>query len=158
MPLYEWDERFVLGIKEIDQQHRHLMELVNRIYDEFRGGAPLPALQSLLVVLFNNAKYHFQCEEHWMEESGYPQLAEHRAEHDKFSTRVAEIDGLLEQGQDNSLDLMLFLNNWIRHHLLETDARFTDYVISANKAAGATTVFELPLHLVVKRYLSSGSS
>lgn len=154
MPLFEWNDKFELGIKEIDQQHKQLMELVNTIYDEFKGGATVPVLKSLLHALIEGSHYHFECEEQWMAETAYPAILEHKREHEKFKVRVAEIDKLFEQGRDNSLDLMLFLNNWIRHHLLEVDAKFADHLITCDKGR-STVAGDLPFHLMLKKYLSS---
>jgi hemerythrin len=155
MPLLQWNDRFELGIVEIDQQHKELIELINRIYDEFKGGAPVPALKGLLEVLIRDAQHHFECEEQWMKETSYVRILDHVQEHSKFHLRVGEIDNLLGQGLDTSLDLMLFLNNWIRHHLMEVDAEFADHIIELNKRGGATVRSELPFHLKVKKYLSS---
>jgi hemerythrin len=150
MPLLQWNERFVLGIEEIDEQHRELMHSVNTLYDEFKGGAAVPALKTLLGTLVSQTNEHFRCEEQWMKETSFPDLAAHVKEHEKFQVRVAEIDSLFGKGLDSSLDLMLFLNNWIRHHLIEVDARFADHIITL-KGNDPT----LPFHLKVKRYLSS---
>jgi hemerythrin len=150
MPLLQWNDRFGLGVAEIDEQHHALMELVNTLYDDFKAGAPLPALKTLLEALISGTEAHFACEEQWMRQTSFPDLANHVKEHEKFRVRVGEIDNLFAKGVDTSLDLMLFLNNWIRHHLIEVDAKFADHIIALK---GNDAV--LPFHLKVKRYLSS---
>jgi len=60
-----------------------------------------------------------------MKANGYPRLAEHAAEHEKFSTRVVEM--LRDVSVDKPtlpLELLTFLKNWLIEHILTTDADY----------------------------------
>ena len=38
MEAFVWDDRFVTGIEIVDQQHRHLVDVVNQVGDMLLGG------------------------------------------------------------------------------------------------------------------------
>lgn len=126
MPIVQWNINFLLGIREIDQHHQHLVQLLNDTYDEFREKATIDP--SLIDKLTDYAGYHFTCEENLMKQVSYPKLAEHKEEHDSFTSRIAEIQKASKQKETVSVELLWFLCNWINHHLRETDAEFGHYI------------------------------
>src|SRR6185369_16889118 len=66
MPIMQWNVRYLVGIQEIDQHHKHLVELLNKTYDEFREGAEIE--KSTIDELVDFSGYHFSYEERLMVE------------------------------------------------------------------------------------------
>ena len=130
MPIVEWNISFLLGIHEIDQHHRQLVQLLNKTYDEFREGINIK--QSVVEELVDFATDHFACEESLMTETSYPKLAEHKEEHELFACRVLEFQKNHKHNSNNSVDLLWFLCNWVTHHIRETDAEFGRFVDVVN--------------------------
>ena len=126
MPIIEWNMRYLIGIREIDQHHKHLVELLNKAYDEFRKGNNIE--QSVVDELVDHAGYHFTCEERWMAESSYPKLAEHKDEHELFTSRILEFQSKYRKNESVSVEILWFLCNWVTHHILETDAKFGQFI------------------------------
>jgi hemerythrin len=125
MPLIDWDDKFLLGIPQLDEHHRQLVKLLNQAFDGFTAKAPAEEVSTLLEALADYATYHFAAEENWMKANGYPWLREHAAEHDKFSARVTEM--LHDVSADKPalpLELLTFLKNWLVEHILTTDADY----------------------------------
>lgn len=125
MPIIDWDNKFLLGIPQLDEHHRQLVKLLNQAFDDFTAKAPAEEVGKLLEALADYATYHFAAEENWMQANGYPRLAEHVVEHDKFSARVTEM--LRDVSADKptlSLELLTFLKNWLVEHILTTDADY----------------------------------
>lgn len=121
----KWSQSFEFGIDEFDNHHKQLVNLLNDTYDRFNEGARKDDLEALLEELSDYATFHFNAEEHWMEVNEYPGLAKQRAEHDKFSNRVAEIGQDLRKGKDGlTLEVLVSLVNWLKHHILELDAEY----------------------------------
>lgn len=136
MPIIVWDESFMLGMQQFDEHHQHLAGLLNRAYDYFTTGADAGSVDSLLDELVDYATYHFAAEEQWMHEHSYPKLEEHRAEHDRFSSRVLEM--LKSNSYDKTsllLEVLTFLNNWLVHHILQVDAEYSHFFVSEYKQA-----------------------
>jgi hemerythrin len=126
MPFVMWDDSFVLGMKQFDEDHQVLVALLNLAYDDFITDAPPESVNSILDKLVDYAIYHFGAEEYWMEQQSYPKLDEHRAEHDRFSSKVVEM--LKYHSRNNMLlEVLTFLNNWLTTHILKSDAEYGRY-------------------------------
>ena len=126
MPIIEWNIGFLLGIQEIDKQHKQMVQLLNDAYDEFRGGKKVE--QSVIDELVVYAHYIFAFEESMMQEISYPNLAEHKEEHESFTRRIIEFKNNFEKNKNLSIELLWFLCNWVTHHMRETDAEFGRFV------------------------------
>ena len=125
MPFMEWDSTFELGIKEFDEHHKYLVHLLNMTYDGLTCRAGNDELGAVLDELIDYATYHFATEEYWMDTHKYSGLLQHHEEHEKFCSRVVEIQKDFHQGKTNlTLEVMQFLNNWLSNHILKTDAEY----------------------------------
>jgi len=125
MPLIEWSSRFELGVMEFDEHHKHFVSLLNKIHDYVTTGASYDSLEAVLEELADYATYHFAAEVYWMRVYKYPDLKQHQKEHERFSTRVAEIQKEFYGGKTElSHDVLAFLKNWLSYHILNTDAEY----------------------------------
>lgn len=131
MSLVVWDESYVLGIKEFDQHHQHLVGLLNKIHEHFTSGLPHETLKSVINELIDYATYHFYMEERWMAENSYTELAEHKQEHDLFAAKIVEFQVDLSSGSARfSPQIQSFLNDWLINHILTTDMKYKPYIAS----------------------------
>jgi len=126
MPIIEWNVKFLVGIQEIDQHHKHLVDLLNETYDAFRNGVDIQ--QSAVDELVHLSSDHFASEERLMTQASYPQLAEHKQEHELFALRVSEFQKNYREHEHVSVEILWFLCNWVTHHILETDAKFGEFL------------------------------
>ena len=126
MPIIEWNIGYLLGIKEIDDRHKQLVQLLNDTYDEFKGGKSISP--SILQELVDYADYVFNFEENLMQEIAYTDYEEHKKEHESFTTRIAGFRDASKQNKNLSIELLWFLCNWVTHHIRETDAEFGRFV------------------------------
>ena len=129
MPIVNWNNRFIIGVKQFDEHHKHLVGLLNQAHDNFTAGADSKSTDMILDELVNYATYHFATEERWMLENSYPNFYGHRAEHDEFTNRVAEMIKSNTNKDDNLLlEVMTFLNDWITQHILKVDIEYGIYI------------------------------
>ena len=129
MPLLQWDTAFELGIEQFDEHHKHLVMLLNEVYDDFTGGGNAERLGIVLDRLLDYAVYHFMAEEEAMAVSGYPKLARHRKEHRKFTANVLKLKEDFRNGKALLLnEVLAFLRNWLTDHILHADADFGRFV------------------------------
>ncbi len=142
MSFIEWNEQLVTGIDDFDHDHRQLVGLLNKAYDDFILGTPNENVADILNEMIHYAGHHFAAEENWMLQNGYPGLAEHRREHENFCTSVLELQDGYNLGKEHiSLEVLQFLKTWIRKHLLESDADYSLFnktVVLKNTVCGAT--------------------
>lgn len=132
MPVVEWNINFVVGIKDIDQHHRQLVDLLNDSYAELKTGAGVEKIQSVVDELVKYADYHFSCEERLMMATSYPDFAEHKKEHDMFARQAVDFQEGFKDGSVPAVAVLSFLSNWITHHILQTDVKFGMFVDSHN--------------------------
>lgn len=148
MPAMEWDASLESGIAEFDDHHKQLFNLINTLYDDFTGNAPDEHLGSILHELAEYASYHFSAEESWMRNQYYPNLNQHREEHDRFSRYVQEMLQSYRDGRLNlTTEVLAFLNTWLTDHILSSDADYGRYhtALQAQQGNGGTPRFVHPL-------------
>jgi hemerythrin len=124
--MYEFKDEFRTGIESIDKEHEKLFEIANKIYetlmDEF-----IPDKYDYIVEILNElAEYaatHFEHEEEYMMSIRYKKLISQKAEHGEFIEKISEynLDEVDENQKDVILELLEFLNDWLIHHILESD-------------------------------------
>jgi len=125
----EWNICYQLNISEIDNHHKRLMSLLNMSYDAYKEGADDNTLATIIKELTEYISYHFETEEYWMTKHSYPLLAEHKAQHDIFSNKVITFQNDFLAGKATlSMELFRFLANWLRTHILETDALYGRFI------------------------------
>jgi len=117
----QWDLSFSMNVKEIDDQHRKLFDIFNRLLSGM-GAEDRGFIKNAIGELIDYSKYHFSTEERYMELFKYPQYAKHKKEHDAFIVQVEDFMKKWNEGKATlSLDVMFFLENWIRDHTQGTD-------------------------------------
>ncbi|MGL1890561.1 MAG: hypothetical protein OCD02_02995 [Spirochaetaceae bacterium] len=108
----EWDDKYSIGIKEIDDQHKQLFKFIKKYKER----------EKLLKLLLNYARYHFHSEELFMEKIKYPELQSHKEKH---SVLIHELESILLNPEDtiiyNPKDFHPFLISWIIDHIIEDD-------------------------------------
>lgn len=124
--MYEFKEEFRSGIEQIDAEHKRLFEIADQLYklmvDEF-----IPDKYDYILQVLNELKdyaaTHFKHEEEYMMKIRYRKLISQKAEHDEFITKISEydFDKIDENQRQVILDLLEFLNDWLIHHILESD-------------------------------------
>ncbi len=82
----EWDESFSVGVKEIDEQHKKLISILNTLYHAMSRGKGKEILTHIIEELKNYAVYHFSTEEEYMKKFNCKIYKEHKALHDEFMT------------------------------------------------------------------------
>jgi len=123
MTYMEWESTFELNIKEFDDHHKYLVDLMNVLHANIINGANNDTLIAVVAELIDYASYHFQVEEHWMEENKYPGFSQHRDEHIKFATKVSEFNkDFLDGKAALTIEVLSFLMDWLSDHILGADA------------------------------------
>lgn len=129
MALFEWDEsKYGVGVREFDQHHERLVELINELHEAMKSGEGNDRLVSILDELKSYTEYHFSAEEELMAEEGYGGLEEQEIQHGKFVDRIEEFRRDLDEGKITlTMDVMNFLKDWLSEHIQKTDAEYTEF-------------------------------
>jgi len=129
MSYFDWNDKFDTGIKDMDMQHRKLVQILNQYFDAMKSGQARDILDVSLRELANYTKSHFVSEERLMEKFQYPQLEDHRKTHLELTKQVNEILSKLKEGRMiNSVNLSSFLKEWLINHILVSDKQYGQYI------------------------------
>jgi hemerythrin len=124
MGLLHWEKRYSVGIEAVDHEHRELVDLVNRLYEEARARGSKVAVLGFFGDLFKAISAHFALEERVMRERGYDQLTQHKNDHERL---LDEIRDIMEDYETTDLfDEQLLaqrLDAWFSRHFETHDAR-----------------------------------
>lgn len=131
MALLKWSSFFSVGIDEIDIQHKKLIAILNDIYDGVKNEHGQEAITEVLPRLLDYTREHFQTEEKFMQEIGYPDFAEHLESHVALATKVENFCMNQENSKDiNQLEVTSFVMDWLKDHIMEEDMRYAKYAVS----------------------------
>ncbi len=128
------EERYRIGVPEMDAQHARLFELIDR------GQRPEPDegdVQLLILDLVNYAKTHLELEETFLAEQGLEDFLEsHVGLHRDFRVRAMEVytalreaEGL-EQKRQLLKDTVNFCDQWLREHIDVEDRAYAELLRS----------------------------
>jgi hemerythrin-like metal-binding protein len=128
MPLITWENKFSVGVKELDNQHKKLIELINELYDSMRAGHGKDVLKQILNDLLEYTKYHFDTEEKYFIKYNYYGKTEHMKEHAELKEKVMDLKQKVDGGKAViSNEILQFLKNWLSTHIMESDKRYSSF-------------------------------
>ena len=141
--LVNWQDRYSVGMAEIDEQHKALFSTINRLWSVIVGKGEASVVLGLLDELERYTVQHFSAEEIFMRQVNYPDFEQHKKLHAQFVQRVAQEKGNVVAGKSLSLDLLHFLKDWLIEHILVEDQRYaTFYGESRKKEQGLGALFK----------------
>ena len=134
--LVEWDDRYSVGIPFIDDQHKELLNQTNALYVECLNGkdAAQAHFEGAILSAVDYVKFHFSAEEKMLERVDFPEIAEHKREHEAFVKKVLEEVKNFETGkQFVPNNFVRFLKAWILTHIAVSDKRYSAYIFELKK-------------------------
>lgn len=124
-----WDERYSVGIETIDQQHEMFFGLINKLETLAESDSFREELPRLLNEIVEYASLHFRTEEKIMEAIGYDDLASHKEKHEVIKQDIYHECKRLAEKEATAMDVIWlynYMNNWIKHHILEVDMMYIE--------------------------------
>ncbi|WP_228263735.1 putative bifunctional diguanylate cyclase/phosphodiesterase [Marinobacter shengliensis] len=123
--IFPWNRNFETGIQEIDEQHKVLVNILNRLAWHFASDSSELSADHVLDELLSYAAFHFQFEEKiWNKTLGEDGMARnHHDAHQMFFVQIHELRKSGEPHEDILTNLFDFLTRWLAFHILESDRR-----------------------------------
>ena len=110
-----WSAAHAIGIKEIDDQHMQLAELINQLSAALKDSCDSHTILAALGELTEFAAFHFATEERLMEQHQIEHLVPHREEHRRL---LHDIGNLNVDEDVASISLILrYLQEWLLRHV-----------------------------------------
>ncbi len=129
MPIIEWNDDYSVQIKEIDNQHRQLIDQINALHDAMKQGKGKEVVGSIIVKLAEYTQRHFMSEEQLFLKHGYPETTRHTREHNAFIEKVAGFQNDLKLGRILlSMEVLNFLKDWLIKHIQIVDKKYGPFM------------------------------
>ena len=124
--MISWNDDYLVGIEEIDNQHKKLFEITDVAFNLLKDGFRMDKydeIASILEELRSYAIYHFKSEEEYMLSIGYKKYFSQKVDHDDFIQKINGIDlNKVDENQDAYLmSIVEFAVEWISEHIIQKD-------------------------------------
>lgn len=132
MSIVQWNNSlYSVGNDEFDAHHKKLLEFINELHHAMMAGAGKQKLEEILNELMDYTNYHFQAEEAAMIDADYPDLLEHKKQHQEL---IDQLNNLIADFKNNRLEVTIetskFLKEWLFKHIQGTDKKYASYIKS----------------------------
>ncbi|MCP4129287.1 MAG: bacteriohemerythrin [Gammaproteobacteria bacterium] len=133
MKAFQWDDRLSIGIQSLDNDHKHIIDLINSLAEAMAANECAEKLPEIFDQLVNYVLTHFDREDQLMQRAQYPGLKEHRLQHEKLASKLTL---LKEQANSQdmgfmSFELAEFLRSWLLNHIAMDDLQLKPYFAEA---------------------------
>jgi hemerythrin-like metal-binding protein len=109
----------------MDDQHGILMDTINELQVALARGCNQELVTAQLHQLVDFTGMHFWSEEQLMEQHGFPNLSEHRAEHRRLLGKIRESAHRAQRAGDSQVrPLLSFLCDWFMEHFEGPDREY----------------------------------
>ena len=151
MNCLEWDDGLQVGVKQIDEQHKHLFDLLDKIASISIGHiqtnktshfsyTQADKIGLITDELIDQVILFFNKDEHNMKELGYPGLALQEQQHLEFvKMLLIELD-LRHLNKIPTIDLLEHLASLLRNHIMTVDKKYAAYLNSSINKSPAVII------------------
>lgn len=124
-----WKSEYETGISEVDNQHKQLVDILNKLYEAMSVGKGKDVLESIFNELTSYTITHFSSEEKYMVVYAFPDTQNHKAQHKKLIEEVTRFKNDYANGNSKiSINLANYLKNWILNHIQGSDKQMGKYL------------------------------
>ena len=129
-----WDESLIIGNKEIDDDHKKLIDMVGLVEQALESDVEPDELTRILHDLDNFTVEHFRREERIMQQINYPGFQQHFKEHKDLIARFTALKNDIiinlkkRQHFEESEALIDMLRHWLIDHVINEDRLIKPYL------------------------------
>ena len=146
MESFHWDKAFITGLAEVDEQHHHLVDLINQFGEMLaKNELHFDDIEGIFKQLADYAQFHFQDEEELMSKKGIDprHLDSHIQIHQGFLQEVTTLHSELSpQNMHSAENLFKFLTYWLAYHILGSDQNMARQIDSIRSGLTASEAYE----------------
>ena len=147
MPLIEWTDEMSVGLTELDDDHKLIIEAINQLDANANDATRKDVVRQCLMHLRRYAEYHFAREETVMAACAFPAIEAQKNEHRAFVRRIQELTQRIDAKPADpaeiiNQELLGFLRDWLRHHILIEDMAYRPFVERSAAAKQAARSFK----------------
>ena len=126
MSQFTWDNKYSVGSEELDNHHKKLFALFNKLDESCLDKDSRITLGPIVDELVSYFTYHLVAEEQYMRNIGYKDIDKHILEHKIF------IDSISKQQQKLDIndtvvtnEFIVYLGKWLTEHVMIEDKKYS---------------------------------
>jgi hemerythrin len=120
-----WNHACTIGVTAMDDQHAVLMDTLNDLRLALVQGSSREQISEGLHRLVDFTRLHFSSEERLLEQSGYPDLIEHRRAHQRLLSQIEVAARSTQVNNElHARSLLVFLRDWYMGHVENLDSQY----------------------------------
>lgn len=128
MDIITWTNSLSVGIKEMDDQHKKLIAMINKLIEEQHTLTEPETIAELLTAMTDYAQEHFRAEEYLMSEYGYESIDRQVKSHEEFIAKTLAFMSASDIGPNIlSKALLEYLKSWLVGHILNEDMQYKEF-------------------------------
>lgn len=121
----EWEDKYSVGVEEIDNQHKHMFRVINELLSAINTNSTKDHLGGIIESLVKYKIFHFETEEKYFKDFNYDGAEEHIAKHKDFNDKLIALkEKHAEYTIDFAFELVDFLEDWLINHLMVVDQKY----------------------------------
>lgn len=124
MSIMHWNDKLSVGVNEIDNQHKAIINIINRLYDCVGSSQESEKVKELLPELYWYASEHFKHEELFMFETSYAQLEKHKQIHRDMLDEIKVMVENMDEELSSPSHMAEFFKNWLINHITVEDVAY----------------------------------
>ena len=128
MAFIEWKSEHNVAVKSFNDDHKKLFGYINDLHSGMTSGLGISEMGYILKHLVDYTVEHFTREEKLFIKHNYPDYESHKEQHDFLVNKVGTFYEEYMEGKTSfSIELLTFLNDWIKEHILKTDMQYKEF-------------------------------
>ncbi len=136
MSYFQWSKEMSVGVSTLDSDHKCLIRIIDLLHDIRDEKDSQRTIHAVLDTLLLYGRHHFAREERVMAACGFPEWSFHHSEHQGFAVYIRRVRKRFRDAGDPEMasELLEYLTDWLRHHILIQDMAFKPYVAGKRRA------------------------
>lgn len=130
-----WKDKYKVGVKNIDDQHRELFkrlsDFIQTVQSDLSWEDKLGRVKETMNFMQEYVEYHFDDEERYQEKINYPDMELHKEVHAKFKGEMYKYVEIFDKGQFTEKRVQEFsakLMTWLIMHVGKMDQKIGEYI------------------------------
>ena len=131
MPILVWSDEYSVNVAEIDEQHKKLLEHVNKLHAGVEAQIDKEDLHQLLVELYDYTEFHFASEQKLMDQHEMGNVKKHHKEHKLLLKHLKQICDAVSDGKRPAFYSQYDVSNdWFLAHIMDFDKKMGAFLNS----------------------------
>lgn len=123
-----WGEDFSVGVRDLDEQHKRIVAVVNTLIGMIDTKVESEVISDTLTKMTQYASDHFKAEEQYMLDYGYPEYLSQKKQHQEFKKKTVDFCvGTMVHKATVPAEIFMYLKSWWTNHILQEDMKYKEF-------------------------------